>query len=444
MAKSKRLPTEPFEADVVDLTHDGRGVARIEGKAVFIDGALPGEKVRFQYTGKRRQYDEGKVLEILQPSEDRVEPKCEHFGICGGCSLQHLSAEAQLKLKQSQMLGNLRRIGHVEPETVAEAIVGPAWGYRRRARLSVFHLFKKGRTLVGFREKRNSYVADIQSCKVMIPAVGERLTELSELIQSISIADRVAQIEVSQGYHPTQDVALVLIFRNLEPFSREDLEKLAAFGGQFGFDVYQQPGGLASITPVYLTGKELIYSVDDYDVSFHFKPNDFTQVNADINQSMVKRALGWLDPKAGDQILELFCGLGNFTLPIATSGAHVVGIEGDAQLIQRAQDNAQANGVSNCSFTQADLSKELSEQAWFKGSYNKLLLDPPRSGAKEVIEQLAAIKFDRIVYVSCNPATLARDAGTLVNEQGYRLVAAGVMDMFPHTAHVESIALFER
>ena len=436
-SRRQRLPSEAFTATIDSMAHDGRGVAHLDGKAVFIDGALPGEDVRFLYVSQRRSYDEGRTVEVLRASPERVEPRCPHFGVCGGCSLQHQAPAAQIRAKQGVLLDNLERLGRVEPETVLEPLRGPSWGYRRKARLGVRYVRAKGKVLVGFRERHSSFVTDLSRCEVLHPAIGLILPELQACIGALSIFDKLAQIEVAIG-----DESRALVFRNLAEPTAEDRARLRAFGVDHGFDVYLQPGGPATVAPLNDGAQPLSYALPAYGVDFRFGPMDFTQVNADINRAMVEHALKLLDPRAGERIIDLFCGLGNFTLPIARE--RVIGVEGDQELVARARENAMRNGVGNAEFHAADLTSEFENAPWLRAGVDKALLDPPRSGALEVLPHLVKLRPLRIVYVSCNPATLARDAGELVHAYGYRLLAAGVMDMFPHTAHVESIALFER
>lgn len=415
-------------------------MARIDGKTVFVQGALPGEDVLCRYTRKHARYSEALALEISHPSPLRVTPMCVHADVCGGCSLQHLGAEDQIAHKQSVMLEQLRHIGEVEPESVFEPLRGPLRGYRRKARLGVKYVEKKGGVLVGFREKASPFIADIHGCEVLHPSVGRRIDELRELIGSLQARARIPQIEVAVG-----DQKTVLCLRHLDPLSPSDREALSAFGQRHGIGITLQPGGPDSIQPLWPEpGMALSYSLPVLQLSFAFRVDDFTQVNADINRDMVARVLELLDPRSADTVLDLFCGLGNFTLPLARRAGQVTGIEGDAALVRRARDNAAGNGIDNARFEQVDLAAPEQVAAFMRQRYDKLLLDPPRSGAAEIIAQLDCTGIGRIVYVSCNPATLARDAGILVREQGYRLLGAGIMDMFPQTAHVESIALFER
>ncbi|MBK5966674.1 23S rRNA (uracil(1939)-C(5))-methyltransferase [Thiocystis minor] len=437
--KRKPLPQEPVEADIESLTHEGRGLAHIDGKAVFVDGALAGERVRFRYTRLQRRFDEGTVVEVLRAAPERVEPKCPHFGVCGGCSLQHMDATAQIRMKQASLADVFARIGKVDPERWLDPLVAGHWGYRRKARLGVRHVLKKGRTLVGFRERGNAYLADLTRCEVLHPAVGERLRILAETVDGLSIRDQVPQIEVSMGDGPC-----VLVFRAMAPPSAEDVEALLSLAGREGFHVYLQEGGVETIRPLPGQGIDLHYRLPRHEIQIEFQPNDFTQVNLELNRLMVDRALALLDVQPDDSVLDLFCGLGNFTLPLARRAASVVGVEGEVGLVARAESNAARNGIGNARFYTANLDGELDLQPWMRERFTRALLDPPRSGALQVLDCLPRLGVERILYVSCNPATLARDADRLVNGLGYKLRAAGVMDMFPHTAHVESMALFER
>ena len=444
MGKKRRpLPTEPVEAVIESLSHDGRGVTHIDGKAVFVHGALPAERVRFRYSKQQRRYDEGTVSEVLEASPQRVTPRCAHFGVCGGCALQHLEAAAQVAMKQQALADALRRIGHVEPERWLPPLTEASWGYRRKARLGVRWVAKKGRVLVGFRERGSSFIADLTRCDVLTPAVGDRLTDLARLIDGLSIRERLPQIEVAQG-----DGAVVLVLRVLDPPSAADLGLLATFAEETGFHLYLQEGGVDSIRPLPGQGIDLHFTLPHHNVRIGFEPTDFTQVNLDLNRRMVDQALDLLDPQPDEQVLDLFCGLGNFTLPIARGARAVVGVEGDAGLVERARRNAERNAIGNVRFEQADLYAEPEPNPslgdWRRGHFDKALIDPPRSGALEVLETIAASGARRLIYVSCYPSTLARDAERLVNGFGFRLAAAGAMDMFPHTAHVESMAVFER
>lgn len=437
--KRKPLPSATFRATIDTLNHDGRGVARIDGKATFIEGGLPGEEVDFTLVARHKRYDEGLVSEVIRAAPERVTPRCIHFGLCGGCSLQHLHAEAQISIKQQILLDDLRRIGGVTPEEILPPLTGPHWGYRRRARLGAKYVEKKSAMLVGFREKRSAYLADLSRCEVLHPQVGQNLVALRELLRGLDAYQRIPQVEVAAG-----DQAVGLVFRHLDPLSEHDLSALRAFGERRGFYIYLQAAGPDSVTPLWPADPRLSYRLPEFDVELEFRPTDFTQVNGDINGAMIKRALELLDLRGDERVLDLFCGLGNFTLPIARRAAWVTGVEGDAQLVARARDNARRNAIENAEFHAADLSDPLSMWPWAARGFDKILLDPPRTGALEVVRRIAKLGAARIVYVSCNPATFARDAAELVQQHGYRLRKVGVMDMFPHTTHVECIALFEQ
>ncbi|MCK5382889.1 MAG: 23S rRNA (uracil(1939)-C(5))-methyltransferase RlmD [Gammaproteobacteria bacterium] len=436
--RRKRLPEPVSGVTIESLGHDGRGVTHLDGKAVFIDGALPGEVVSFEYLTSRKKFDEGRVTEVQQASPDRVEPKCPHFGLCGGCSLQHMEAGAQIRAKQQVLLDNLGHIGKVEPQAVLPPLTGQIWGYRTKARLGAKDVIKKGKVLVGFREKRSPYVADLTRCEVLHPSVGEKFPVLAGLIEQLDAKARIPQIEVAVAEGTT-----ALVFRHLDPLSSGDVIKLEQFAADHQFQIYLQPGGADSVQPL-LPGKNILsYKLPAQGIEIQFRPTDFTQINTGINEQMIARVLELLALDKSDRVLDLFCGLGNFTLPMARQAGLVVGVEGEAGLVNRARDNAVLNGIENATFHTANLVDDHVEAPWAGGDYSKVLLDPPRSGAAEVLDMLGNIRPGRIVYVSCHPGSLARDAGILVNEKGYRLLAAGVMDMFPHTAHVESIALFE-
>ncbi len=438
-SRKKKLPPEPVRASIESISHDGRGVAHLDGKTVFIQGALPQEEVMFTYTRKRQKHDEGTATEILTASPDRVDPTCNHFAVCGGCTLQHVKPEVQIELKQKSLLDGFTRIGKVEPDEIFPPLTASScWGYRRKARLGAKYVAKKGRVLVGFREKSSSFLADIHSCEVLHPSVGQLLMPLSDLIGSMSIRDKVPQIEVSMG-----DEGCVLVFRVMEPLSDADMALLGRFGVENAMHIYLQEAGPDSVRPLQGEPVDLQYSLPDFSVDMRFLPNDFTQVNSELNRLMVARAVELLDPQDDDRVLDLFCGIGNFTLPLATRAGSVVGVEGDKDLVARARENASRNGLKNVNYHTANLYEPLKHEPWLQGKFDKILLDPPRSGAFEVLEYLPKLGIRRIVYVSCYPGTLARDAGELVHVHGYRLLGAGVMDMFPHTAHVESIAIFE-
>jgi 23S rRNA (uracil1939-C5)-methyltransferase len=426
------------EADVVDLAHDGRGVARDVGKAVFIEGALPGERVRYRVFKRRRQLDEAGLVEVLRASPDRVVPGCGHFGICGGCSLQHLSPPAQLEAKQRQLLDNLERIGRVIPQRVLEPLRGPAWGYRRRARLGVKYVHKKGRVLAGFREREKPYIADIRRCEILPQPLATLPQNLAALVETLELREKLPQVEVAGG-----DSATALVFRVLEPPGAADIEKIAAFGAAQAVQIFLQTGGLDTVRPLRSDYPPLSYAVDEGRVLIEFGPVDFIQVNREINASMVAAAMEWLMPTQDDTVLDLFCGLGNFTLPLARRSKRVVGVEGDAALVAKAAANAGRNGIGNAAFFKENLFEPTEFGPWSDDHYDLVLLDPPRAGASALLPRMAHWRPRRVVYISCHPGSLARDAEILVHDQGFKLTSAGVMDMFPHTTHVESIAVFE-
>ena len=443
--RRKKLPQEPVSAKIESLSHEGRGIAHVGGKTVFVNGALPGEDALFQYKKQRPKYDEAHALEITNPAAERVDAKCEFFGLCGGCSLQHMQHDFQIEHKQSVLMEQLTHIGKVKPKSVIPPLTGPQWGYRRKARLGVKYVEKKERVLVGFREKYSPFIADMNSCEVLHPSVASLIEPLQLLITELSLIKQIPQIEVAVG-----DDVIALIFRHLSELTDEDKEKLKSFAEHHQVDIYLQSGGLDSVVPLEgSTPRQLSYELPEFDLTMNFLPIDFTQVNIEINRAMVPRALELLEVNSEDRVLDLFCGIGNFTLPLARKAAIVLGIEGEHSLVERAKQNAELNNISNVEFRAIDLANEqlfdemLSED-FLKGEFNKLLLDPARNGAREVIEKMNLKLVEKIVYVSCNPATLARDAGILVNDKDFKLEQAGIMDMFPHTTHVESIAVFSR
>jgi len=435
----RRLPDEPIQLDISDLAHDGRGVGRVDDKVAFVHGALPGERVLARLTGRNRRHDEGIALQIEQASADRVEPACRWFGNCGGCALQHLAPEAQLRWKQGRLAANFERIGQVQPQSWLEPLAAEPWHYRRRARLSARLVPAKGRVLVGFREVGGRYVADIGDCRVLDPAFADRLLSLSELIGGLSIPDRIAQIECAAG-----DDAAAIVLRHLEPLTDADRRRLCTWSDANRIAVWLQSGGPDTVNLLHPEGHQLRYRLDAFGLEFEFHPQQFVQVNAAINRLLTARAIELMAAVGGERLLDLFCGLGNFSLPLARSGADVLGVELAPDLVASAEYNARRNGIENARFIAADLQQSLDQLEWMRQPFDGVLIDPPRSGALEVLPLVAATGAGRIVYVSCDPATLARDAGELVHRHGYRLAAAGVADMFPHTAHVESIALFVR
>jgi 23S rRNA (uracil1939-C5)-methyltransferase len=439
-ASGARRPSRQVEvADITDLSHEGRGIARVDGKTVFIEDALPGERVEWVRTKRGRNFDEGRLERVLEPSPDRVPPRCAHFGVCGGCALQHLSSPRQLEFKQQQLFEALTRIGRAAPQRTLPPLQADVWSYRRRARLAARWVPKKQRTVVGFRERSTPYIADLKTCEVLQPPVNGLIEPLSQLATGLSIRNRLPQIEVAIA-----DEAVALVVRTLEPLTPADLSLLEQFAREHAVQIWLQPGGYETVAPLDSRAAPLEYRLADFDVTLQFVPTDFVQVNGALNARMVALAVQLLEPRAGERVLDLYCGLGNFSLPLARSGAHVVGVEGDAGLIARARENAARNGLAaNTEFHTANLADESFAQApWAQRPYDKVLLDPPRAGAKEALGTAARSGARRIVYVSCHPGSLARDAGVLVHELGFALEAAGVMDMFPHTAHIESIALF--
>lgn len=443
-----RIDQTPFEAAITGLTHDGRGVARRpDGKAVFVAGALPGERVMARQTSRSRSFDEAVTLEVLEAAAERVTPRCAHFGVCGGCALQHMAEDRQILAKQQVLMENFERIGHVSPERILPALTDSAWGYRRKGRFSVRRVEKKDKTLVGFRESDPRFVADIGRCETVIPEIGDKIAALAQLIDGLQARREIPQVEFIGGDRMHGDNAhsgIALTFRHLAPLSQSDLDAIAGFARQHEFAVFLQPGGIDSVHPLWPADPRLAFTLPQWNLELKFRPLDFIQVNAGLNGHMIQHALDLLQPQPEDRVLDLFAGLGNFTLPLARSVREVVGVEGEAGLVQRARENAEHNGLGNAKFYAADLAKDLSAEPWMREGFDRLLLDPPRSGADFVLTQLPLKQFKRIVYVSCHPASLARDAGYLVREKGWKLRAAGVMDMFPHTAHVESIAMFER
>ncbi|HEY2400496.1 MAG TPA: 23S rRNA (uracil(1939)-C(5))-methyltransferase RlmD [Steroidobacteraceae bacterium] len=440
-----RIDTDVEEvATVAALTHEAEGVVR-EGKAAFVAGALPGERIRFRRIRRHRQHDDAELLEVLEPSADRVVPKCAHFGVCGGCALQHLSPEAQLDIKQTELRDNLERVGKVTPREWLPPLRGPVWNYRRRARLGAKFVTKKDRVVVGFRERLAPYVAEVHTCEVLADPVGKLIAPLASMFNELSIRHRIPQIETAVA-----DNVVALVLRVLDPPSADDLDKLRAFAKLHSVRFYLQTGGLDSVTALdgggeaLAGGEALRYGLPQFDLQLEFTPTDFVQINAQINQALVGRAVDLLGLTPTSSVLDLFCGLGNFTLALARNAGRAVGVEGDKGLVERARHNANLNGIGNAEFHVADLSKPLdSHLPWLKESYSHVLLDPPRAGAMEVLASIARLNPQRVLYISCHPGSLARDLGLLVHEQGMSLVAAGVLDMFPHTTHVESMAILE-
>ena len=424
------------------LTHDGEGVVR-DGKAAFVAGALPGERIRFRRTRRHRQHDEAVLLEVLEPSASRVVPRCAHFGICGGCALQHLSADAQLDAKQTELRDNLERVGKVSPREWLAPLRGPVWNYRRRARLGAKFVIKKDRVVVGFRERLAPYVAEVQRCEVLAEPVGELIAPLAAMLNGLSIRHRIPQIEAAVA-----DNVVALVLRVLDPPSAGDLERLREFAAARSVRFYLQTGGLDSVSP--LDGKAgepleaLRYGLPEFGLQLQFTPTDFVQINAQINEALVARAVELLELTPSASVLDLYCGIGNFTLALARNAGRAVGVEGDAGLVDRARHNARSNEIANAEFHVADLARPLEPGLpWLREPYTHVLLDPPRAGASEVLASISRLSPHRVLYISCHPGSLARDLGLLVHEHGMSLVAAGVLDMFPHTTHVESLAILE-
>lgn len=425
---------------IESLDHEARGVTHREGKTVFVDGALPGERVEYASYRKKPSFELAQLVAVQKSSAQRVVPRCPYFGICGGCAMQHMDPAAQVAAKQRVLEDNLWHIGRVRPEEILPPVQGAPWGYRHRARLGVRKVPKKGGMLIGFHEKRSSYVADMQTCAVLPPAVSALLMPLRALIAELSICERLPQIEVAVG---AQCTALVL--RILEPLNGQDEDLLRAFANQYGVAFYLQPKGPDTAYLFHPSNARLSYVLPEFGLELDFRPTEFTQVNHAVNRILVRRAMRLLDPLPGERIADMFCGLGNFSLPMARLGATVVGVEGSEALVQRGREGAVANALADrIEFRVANLFECTAESLAGLGALDKMLIDPPREGAIELVKALPPDGPRRIVYVSCNPATLARDAAVLVNVQGYRFRAAGAVNMFPHTAHVESMALFEK
>lgn len=434
------------ESEIVtieSLSHEGRGIAHINGKTIFVEGALPGEQVSIHYRKRHTRFDEAIIENIITPSSHRVTPRCPHFALCGGCSQQHINENHQILSKEQKLKENLNHFGNVEPkEWLPPMQANSAWGYRRRARLGVRFVAKKNRVLVGFREKNSRYLADLNCCEVLVPQVSALIKPLQSLIQELSIFEHIPQIEVT-----VSDSVISLIFRHLREFSPQDLQFLTNFAKEHQIRIYLQPKDMASVWLLWPSDEafDLSYHLPEHQIEIQFHPSNFIQVNSQINQLLTSKAIEFLQLKNTDIVLDLFCGLGNFTLPIARYSQKVIGVEGDENMAERARKNAILNNLDNTEFYAANLEESFSNTRWISEKFTKLLIDPPRSGALNVVEQVNGWPLlERIVYVSCNPATLARDAGILVDKKGFKLAKAGVVDMFPHTDHVESIAVFER
>jgi len=435
----KKLSDQPFEVDIDSLDGKGLGLAVFQDRNLHVFDALPDEKVVARYLFGRSNRGRAETLEVLEPSADRVTPRCPHFGYCGACSLQHMSIDAQLARKETVLKRFLEDTGHVKPAITYTPLSGPQWHYRRKARLSVRDVAAKDRVLVGFRERNGRYVADMNECHILRQEIADALPAISSLITTLECRATIPQIEVACG-----DEQSVLIIRHLEELSGNDIESLRCFARESGLAIFLQAAGPDSIQLLEPVGLQLEYSIESLDLRFQFDPLDFIQVNGGLNQQMVKRALDLLDPQPEDNILDLFCGLGNFTLPLAMFAGCVSGVEGSEQMVERGRSNASLNSLTNVEFHRADLYLASETQPWPAADYNKILLDPPRSGALELLPWIAASNVTRVLYISCNPETLARDAGMLVNQYGFNLQGAGIIDMFPHTPHSEAIALFER
>jgi len=429
------------EATIVDITLDGRGVTDNVGKVVFVPFTITGEQVKFERKRKKKKFDEARLIEVTKSVPQRIVPRCEYFSICGGCSIQHINTQAQLEFKQKAVLDTLRRIGNVVPEKIFPPVVHKVWGYRRRARLAVKYVAKKGRVLVGFREYSAPYVADMWHCEVLHPSIASLIAPLSNLISGFSIKDKLPQVECSVAENAT-----ALVFRVLESPSSSDISQLETFADKFNVRVYLQTKGPATVAP--LSGKvfdsPLSYTLRPFGITLDFLPIDFIQVHNEVNQKMVQQAIAWLQLNANQKVLDLFCGLGNFSLPIAKYVESVLGIEGDEQLVERAQHNAHKNQLNNVEFKREDLFAVDDQCTWLNQSWDTVVIDPPRAGAREVVELLAKINPEKVLYISCHPGTLARDADILVNSLGYRLEKVCVLNMFPHTGHVETMALFSK
>lgn len=421
---------------IVDLAHDGVGVADLDGRRIFVADALPGERVEIALRKRRRKMQEAELTRVLEPSPSRVQPECQYFGRCGGCALQHLEHAAQVPFKQQVVAGALKRIGNVEPLDWLPPVVSEPWHYRRRARLGVKYVTGKNRVLVGFRERARPYITDMRSCPVLMPPVDGLLGELAELIEQSSVKDRLPQIEVAVA-----DDAVALVFRVLADPSAADTEAFCAFGARFGLDMYWQRGGPGTVVPLD-RARPLTYRLPEFGLGFEFLPTDFVQVNVAVNSELVSTAVRLAEIQATDRVLDLYCGLGNFSLPLAQRAGALLGVEGDLGLVARAVRNAARNGIGNARFVAADLMAP--GWGFYREHWDVVVLDPPRTGAEGPVAELDASGARRVVYVSCHPATLARDARALVEKHGFTLRTARVFDMFPHTHHVEALALFTR
>lgn len=438
MARQKKRFQE-IQVDIHGMSHDGRGVATIEGKTAFIHGGLPGETVLCKMTKFHNRYYEGNVLSVITKAPERETPACAHFGVCGGCRLQHVGDAAQLHFKEKSLLEQLTHFGKVEPVSILPPITGTPWGYRRKARLGVRFVQKKAKLMVGFRELASNYLTDVEQCPVLHPSVGQHIKALAETIRRLSQYEHIPQVEVAIG-----DETTALILRHMTALSENDIQILIEFAKVHQLHFYLQPNPPEKIQKIWPKESEhiLTYALPDYQIKMQFHPLSFTQVNSEINRLMIKQALVLLNPQPTDTILDLFCGLGNFTLPIARFANEVIGIEGSAEMVTAATHNAALNNINNALFYSANLMQPNRDAPWMQRTYHKILLDPPRTGAKEIIAHFPSFAAQSVVYVSCNPATLARDAHELVHTQGFSLEKVGLINMFPHTSHVEAIALF--
>ena len=437
--KRKSVPTELHTATITGISHEGRGIAHIDGKTTFLFGGLPGETVRFAYKQCRSKRDEGDVVEVLTPSPDRVVPRCQHFGVCGGCRLQHMSSSAQRRYKQATLIELFWHQAQCKPEEIIEPLFDEAYGYRRRARLSAKFVIKKNAVFVGFRERNSSFVVDIHQCETLDPIVGKKIKVIAQCIELLSAKFDIPQIEVVIA-----DNATALVVRHMVALTESDSEKLISLASENHWQLYYQPGDYQTIHPVFPENPDLLfYEIPDEKLKMVFEPAQFTQINQPMNLKMIKQAMECLDLKSTDQVLDLFCGIGNFSLPMARHAHHVTGVEGAQNSIIQAQKNAAFNHIQNTTFYTQNLAQDCQALCWAQKQYDKILLDPPRTGAAEMMPLFCVWQPERIVYISCNPITLARDAKDLL-QLGYSLKKTGVMDMFPHTDHVEAIALFQR
>lgn len=435
--RRRQRPAEPRELEIDSLSHEGRGIARVNGKTVFVSGALPGERVLARVLNYNRKYDQASTLEVLEASPARITPRCEAFAVCGGCSLQHLSDEDQLAHKQRVLLEMMAHAG-IEIDELLSPLRGEPWGYRQKARLGVKYVAAKGRVLVGFRERDSPFIADMRRCEVLLPQVGQRLELLSETLARLDARARIPQIEVA-----ADDSRVQLVLRHLQPLSDGDLALLTEFAETHGFFLQLQPGGPETVHNLFPAEQMLAFDpLGDGRIRIEFRASDFVQVNGAVNQRMVAQALAMLELNPDHRALDLFCGLGNFTLPMALESGQAIGIEGDRAMVGRARAAAHANGIGNAAFEATDLANPDPDLPWMRARYDRILLDPPRSGAAEMARIIGRFGADRIVYLSCQPSSLVRDAA-MICAQGYRLSRLGIMDMFPQTSHVESMAVFE-